>query len=598
MIVAVGTAIGLMWLVYAGAWVAARLVGERLGVSGQRTLEVLARLPRRLTDPASAWPLPASDRLPGPAVYWLSTALVALPLVAVGSLILHRHRRRVGLDARVRLGVNTDVRFAQVADLGPLLVNGPVPGRLVLGTVHDRPVATEAPIARPSTVLARSKQPLYRPARGSVMLIGPTQSGKSTCVICGVLEWDGPAVLSSVKTDLTDETFGWRSTLGECRVFDPVGITGLQAASWSPMRGAGTVDGAQAAARALVDCAPRSGMDDGAFWYQQAEIVLAGYLWVAETSKLTMRDVVRWVFTQDAPSELGPGEVQPLLNTWLEGSDPYVAEMAATVQETLEGVWRLEDRMRSSIFGTAQAAIWPWSNPKVAGSSNGCDLTLDWLLSGTNNTIYACAPLRAAKRLAPALGGLIGDLLEQVAERVAASGRALDPPLLIVLDEVGNTPLRELPELVSTLAGLGVQIVTVWQSVAQVKAAYRDQSGTIIANHRSKAFFSGISDPDTFDLAVRLVGDEQVVTRHLSSDLSFGDNGRRSMLEATVTTPAVSGHVLRQQPSGTALLIHGTVPPAHLRVRSHFEDPVLFDRASRPLPITRAHTTDTSLESR
>jgi hypothetical protein len=51
----------------------------------------------------------------------------------------------------------------------------------------------------------------------------------------------------------------------------------------------------------------------------------------------------------------------------------------------------------------------------------------------------------------------------------------------------------------------------------------------------------------------------------------------------------VPGHVLRQQPSGTALLIHGTVPPAHLRVRSHFEDPVLFNRANLPLPVARAH---------
>jgi len=295
------------------------------------------------------------------------------------------------------------------------------------------------------------------------------------------------------------------------------------------------------------------------------------------------------VFTQDSPGEFGPGEVQPLLLVHLEGTDPYMAEQAATVSESLEGVWRLEDRMRSSIFGTAQAAIWPWSNPRVAGSSKGCDLTLEWLLSG-NNTIYACAPLRAAKRLAPALGGLIGDLLEQVAERVAATGRPLDPPLLIVLDEVGNTPLRELPELASTLAGLGVQIVTVWQSVAQIKAAYREQAGTIVANHRSKAFFSGISDPDTFDLAVRLVGDEQVVSRQLSGDLGVGQ-ARRSLQESTVSTAAVSGHVLRQQPSGTALLIHGTVPPAHLRVRSQFEDAVLFDRATRPLPIARGHTT-------
>jgi type IV secretion system protein VirD4 len=586
---ALAVLLALLWVGFAGAWLAARLVGERLRVRGQEAVEAIWRLPSHWSDPARAWPAPAATRLPGPWLYWASTAAVAAPLLVAGWWILRRRRRRVGLERRVRLGVDTEARIAGVADLAPLLVDGPVPGRLILGTIHGRIVATEAPIPRPTAVVSRSREPSYRPVRGSVMLVGPSQSGKSTCAICGILEWDGPAVLSSVKTDLADETFGWRSTRGECRVFDPVGITGLPAASWSPLRGAATVEGAQAAARALVDCAPRSAMHDDAFWYQQAEIVLAGYLWVASTNRLGMRDVVRWVFTQDAPSELGPGEVQPLMMIGLEGSDPFIADQAATVSETLEGVWRLEDRMRSSIFGTAQAAIWPWSNPKVVGSSQGCDLTLEWLLSG-NNTVYACAPLRAARRLAPALGGLIGDLLEQVAERVAASGRPLDPPLLIVLDEVGNTPLRELPELVSTLAGLGVQIVTVWQSVAQVKAAYREQAGTIVANHRSKAFFSGISDPDTFELAVRLVGDEQVVSRQLSADLGAGDSARRSVQESTVTTPAVPGHVLRQQPSGTALLIHGTVPPAHLRVRSHFEDPVLFDRANRPLPVVRAHT--------
>ena len=50
----------------------------------------------------------------------------------------------------------------------------------------------------------------------------------------------------------------------------------------------------------------------------------------------------------------------------------------------------------------------------------------------------------------------------------------------------------------------------------------------------------------------------------------------------------VPGHVLRQQPSGSALLIHGTLPPAELQTRSQFEDPVLFERASIPLPASRS----------
>lgn len=583
----------VVWTVAGGAWIAASLTGGTVVAADLRSgfVTALFGFVSHWSDPAAAWPQPVSAELPGPIWYWLATIVAGcLPagLVVVWRKV--RPTRHLGLQRRERLGVDAEARMATLRDIAPLVVEGPVPGRLLLGTVHDKLVATEAPIARPKTVQRRPKVPTYRPARGSVLLVGPSQCGKSTCVITGILEWDGPIIASSVKTDLIDETFGWRSTRGECRVFDPTGITGMDRASWSPLRGARSVDGAQAAARSLVDSAPRSGVEGGDFWYQLAEVVLAGYLWVAATHGLGMRDVVRWIFTQDAPSDDGPGEVQPLLLLSLSTSDVFTAEQAATTSEMLEGVWRLEERMRSSIFGTAQAAVWPWTNPEVIGSSDGCDLTLEWLLSGGNNTLYASAPLRAAKRLAPAIGGLIGDLLEQVAERVANTGQRLDPPLLIVLDEIGNTPLRELPELVSTLSGLGVQIVTVWQSVSQIKAAYKDQHGTIVANHRSKVFFSGVSDPETFEMAMKLVGDEQVVSRQTSRDLGAGENGRRNLSESTITTSAIPGHVLRQQPTGTALLIHGTIPPAHLRTRSHLEEQVLFDRARIPLPVARAHT--------
>ena len=126
--------------------------------------------------------------------------------------------------------------------------------------------------------------------------------------------------------------------------------------------------------------------------------------------------------------------------------------------------------------------------------------------------------------------------------------------------------MRDLPELVSTLAGLGVQIVTIWQSVAQIKAAYKDQAGTIIANHRTMLFYSGIRDPDTYDLATRLVGDEEIVNRQLTTDLGTGgSSARQAVAESTTTSTLVPGHVLRQQPSGSALCIHGNLPPIELR---------------------------------
>ena len=167
------------------------------------------------------------------------------------------------------------------------------------------------------------------------------------------------------------------------------------------------------------------------FWFQEAEIVLAGYMWLAANTDRQIVDVVRWVFTQDGGTV--DGEVEPLLLALLSSTNRELAAQAMVVAEFLGGIWNLEGAMRASVFGTAQAAVWPWTSPKVVASSGVCEIDLEWLLSGVN-TVYACAPLRAAKRLAPALGGLIGDLLEQVAEHCARTGRPLDPPLLLVLD--------------------------------------------------------------------------------------------------------------------------------------------------------------------
>ena len=93
----------------------------------------------------------------------------------------------------------------------------------------------------------------------------------------------------------------------------------------------------------------------------------------------------------------------------------------------------------------------------------------------------------------------------------ARAGRPLDPPLLVVLDEAANiAPLAELDGLAATCAGHGVQLVTVWQDLAQMTARYGPRAATVLNNHRGRIFLSGIADPSTLDHASHLVGDEEV----------------------------------------------------------------------------------------
>ena len=83
-------------------------------------------------------------------------------------------------------------------------------------------------------------------------------------------------------------------------------------------------------------------------------------------------------------------------------------------------------------------------------------------------TLYLSATVREQRRLRPLFVALIESVVEEAYARSAATGRPLDPPLLVVLDEAANiAPLPDLDVIASTGAGHGVQLLTVLQDLAQ-----------------------------------------------------------------------------------------------------------------------------------
>ena len=584
---AVAVGVGMVW---AGAVLALLASGQAASVSLRQAAHAAPSLPSHVGDPARAWQPPLRDDLPGPIVYWACSLIALLLLVASAALVARwLFLPAVGTTKRWPLGVDGRARFARVRDLGSVLVKAPQPGRFVIGRRGRWLVATET---RPSGRHIRRTTSRRQGDRGAVALIGPSRSGKTTAAVSGILDWDGPAVLSSVKSDLLESTVGWRSERGTVLVYDPTKTLGaghLRSASWSPVRQATSVVGAQRAARALCEAAPRGGVEGGIdFWLAQAEILLSGLLFVAHHGRKDMGRVCEWILLQDRPGKLGPGEVRTYLDDLLGHPDEEIATGAADASRGIFAIWDMEDRTRSSVYATAQTIVWPWSEPTVAESSRGRSVDLDWVLSG-RNTVYLCAPIEDQRRLSPAFGGLLNDLIAQVYRRVAVTGKPLDPPLLVVIDEAGNTPLRSLPEYASTLAGLGVLLVTIWQSLAQIEAAYERQADTILTNHLSKLFYAGLSDPASLRYVAQVLGDTEVETRSVTSGEQLGRNTSQLSTSNLALAPP---HALRQMEPGDALLLHGTLPPAHVRTRPFYKDRRLAERASiqpkpRPAPSRR-----------
>jgi type IV secretion system protein VirD4 len=150
---------------------------------------------------------------------------------------------------------------------------------------------------------------------------------------------------------------------------------------------------------------------------------------------------------------------------------------------------------------------------------------------------------------------------------------------LLVLDECANiAPLRDLPTLAATGAGQGIQLVSVFQDMAQINSVYgRDHAPTIVSNHRAKVILSGIADPRTLEYVAGLLGDEEV--RQVAS--TRGAEGRRSTTESTAYRTLAPAHVLREMNPGQGVLVYGHLPPARISMRPWFKDPQLQRVARR-----------------
>jgi type IV secretion system protein VirD4 len=185
-------------VVWAGAALATVVSGGGgLGAGLADAARAAVALPGHLSDPAAAWPAPPSTRIPGPWLYWPSTALAFSAAGGMTALVLRWRAgaKGIGPIRLRRLGVKGAARFATARDLAPLIVDGPAPGRFILGRVGRHLVATEDRRLSPATNRWTRRR---QGDRGAVALIGPSRSGKTTAAIAGILEWDGPAVLASV----------------------------------------------------------------------------------------------------------------------------------------------------------------------------------------------------------------------------------------------------------------------------------------------------------------------------------------------------------------------------------------------------------------
>jgi type IV secretion system protein VirD4 len=513
---------------------------------------VMTKVPRHPLDPAAAWPNGARQLLPGPVLFW-ATFMILLAVLAAAwvylSAALRSARRRIGRSIVV------ERQTAPADQVGPagwarpqlfreLYVRAPTPWRVSLGRVNGRLVAAE---------------PLQ-----SVIALGPTQSQKTSgLVIPAVLEWDGPVLAAGVKPDLIGSTIGRRWQKGEVFLYDPAGTTGMEANTWTPLSRCDRWEGAYRMALSLVNASRLTRADrDAEGMAGDTTNLLAAMLLAAAVGGRSMSDVLRWGQRQDRDD----------ISAGIDVAN------APAARDAFESIWRLPDETRSRVYGQVPRVIDAYTDPTVKEASVGTQFTAERLLDGLANTVYVSLPAHEQRRLGPLTMALVQDVIELAFERSRDRGAPIDPALLVVLDDAASSaPLPQLDLYAANAGGHGVQLVTAFRHLSQMRARYDDRAEAVFANHRAKIILSGVTDAETLTVLSHLLGDETI--RQLSTptalaraakDRGEGDSAAaRSAARARGASPA---EALGWISPGHGVLLYGHIPPAPITLRPWFRD--------------------------
>jgi type IV secretion system protein VirD4 len=494
---------------------------------------ILGRLLANLGDPGHAWePVNTGAAVPGPVAWWATFLFVGVIVGLVGLLGWAATRPA---PASGRTSARTAAsRWADRRQERELWAHKGDRPHLVLGVAGGHRLTVRD--------------------RHSVLVVGPAHTGKTSgLTVPAIVEWEGPVMVAATKGHLVDETIGWRSRQGDVHVYDPAAITRYYRSGWSVLSECDTWEGAirtasdlTLAARAAVGATDAGDgitvKDRGDIWRSSMAMSLAPFLFAAVSSGRSIGTAAEWIEREERDEVL---EV-------LENVD-------RTAARAHRSTFMRADPSRSTFLHAMHEILSVYEDPVVAASLGRHEIVPEEVLDGPN-TLYLTAPEYDQDRFRPLCAMVVRRVLAAAYELSAQRGEPLDPPLLVVLDDVtGIAPVYDLGALASTAAARGVQLVSVVQDVAQIDEQYGDAAAMVIKNHGARVL------------------------------LPCGPAGR-------IDDRLAAGAPLHELRPDESALLYGTRSPIRLRLRPWFRDTELRRRVETPQDALRpAERVDSSV---
>jgi type IV secretion system protein VirD4 len=433
-------------------------------------------------------------------------------------------------------------------------------------------------------------QSLFLKTDKHVLIMASTRSGKGvTLIIPHLLRYTGSAFVLDPKGENARATGRHRATLNdEVHFLDPFGISGKPKSRFNPLSRF-TPENMEAESKALAAAFFFVGGGDQKrdHWDAAGQQLLAAvilYVYLSpdvDPAQKDLQSVRRCLL----------GGIKKTLNAMLliDEGDGLLRDLAKSFLETPE-------KELGSIISSAQRETEILDNPYIIAclkatdsdfrkaARQGPEVDFKSWRTGTM-TVYLC--LSAPKF--PIFNRWLRLVLTSALDEMTDTLNPPPMPVCFMLDELATLgKLNVVENAVGLAAGYGVQLVNVFQDVAQMRDLYKGRWASFIGNAGVRAVFN-LDDLDTAKYWSEFIGGTLVETRGRQEDiygLSKGDNVGEAM------RPLIPpDKIMMEYASGKMLVLAQGQHPIETDRVAYFDDrnfDGLWDDPRAPLPPPEA----------
>jgi len=334
-----------------------------------------------------------------------------------------------------------------------------------------------------------------------LMLIGRSRSGKGLCIETNLLTWPNSCIVNDIKGELYEKTAGYRSTLGDVFVFDPIG----KGHRYNPLESKYTDSDLQSAATTLLY---RGNEGENAIFTDSAITMLTQIFHAArlEGERLlpfTQKMIYRGLFATATILQIVSlkHNVYPNLATRFLDYE-YSKE---TINEIVK------DKCLRSCWTTLTRRLNRVLTQESIRCFNGSDFTAkDIITSKKPITLYLKWPERDIVAFSPLVHLVWESLMDEMIHTYDSLKGNGCYPVGDFLDEIATTGFPKLPQYSGTAAGRGITLFPAFQSTSQMDAAFgKSKAHEIRANMNTTIFYRPAkADQETAEFIAKALGDK------------------------------------------------------------------------------------------